>query len=582
MTDYFEVHSRDGAARIGELRLESSRMTPALIDDLIKDGGSLWSSDREVPVGDPSKITVLPHRGMPSGTPTEIQQAFQPEVPDIDNPSAAVVSEVVPDEQVTDVYILSAPQTLVGHAPSFVDAVISLRDQIPADTALYFPSVATPKNIGILCYAGVDLFDTDRVELQGLQGEYLTVDETIELSELEELPCACSACQQPVEEFGRRDCAEHNKNLLTSQLKRIRRYIKRGQLRDYLEGQTRYKQWHTETLRRFDQQWDYLEQRMPVIRDAEITAATDDTLNRVEIQRFASRVINRYQARLDDHPLVLVPCSAKKPYSTSKSHRQFHDAISYRGHIVTLTSPLGIIPNELELTYPAQHYDTVVTGDWSETEINFVTELLTAYLENTDYPEIIAHAPEDGYKPIIDQAVSTDNVTYTVDGHPTDEQSLANLSAALDGIESYRRERRRKATIQAIADYMFGPGAGDVLFDQIEVQGRYPGLRAINGDGTQLATIVAKYGILSLTLEGAKQWTNSSVPTKYVEIDDFVPHGSVLAPGVVDATDTIRPGDEVIIEGESAFGVGRAEMSGKEMVESIRGVASKVRHIEEQ
>ena len=60
------------------------------------------------------------------------------------------------------------------------------------------------------------------------------------------------------------------------------------------------------------------------------------------------------------------------------------------------------------------------------------------------------------------------------------------------------------------------------------------------------------------------------------------PHGSVLAPGVVAASPEIRPGDEVVIEGPKAFAVGRAEMSGPEMVESSRGIASAVRHVEEQ
>ncbi|PSP82381.1 hypothetical protein BRC78_08615, partial [Halobacteriales archaeon QH_8_68_33] len=33
MTDYFEVHGRDGAARRGELRLASPVSTPALVTD---------------------------------------------------------------------------------------------------------------------------------------------------------------------------------------------------------------------------------------------------------------------------------------------------------------------------------------------------------------------------------------------------------------------------------------------------------------------------------------------------------------------------------------------------------------------
>jgi archaeosine synthase len=74
----------------------------------------------------------------------------------------------------------------------------------------------------------------------------------------------------------------------------------------------------------------------------------------------------------------------------------------------------------------------------------------------------------------------------------------------------------------------------------------------------------------------------SDAPTRRVEIDGFVPHGSVLAPGVTDADDDVRVGDEVVVEGPAAFAVGRAEMSGPEMAESSRGVATTVRHVTER
>jgi len=51
MTDYFEIHERDGAARLGELRLDSPLTTPALADDVTRDAGSLWNAERDAPAG---------------------------------------------------------------------------------------------------------------------------------------------------------------------------------------------------------------------------------------------------------------------------------------------------------------------------------------------------------------------------------------------------------------------------------------------------------------------------------------------------------------------------------------------------
>ncbi|MDY6818381.1 MAG: archaeosine synthase subunit alpha [Halobacteriales archaeon] len=585
MTEYFEVHERDGAARLGELRLADPTTTPAIADELIVDAGSLWSADRPVPEGDEDRLTVLPHRGFPGGTDDEVATSFAVEYPAVDYPSAAVVSPTTVADHDVDAYVLSNAQAIVGHAAAFREAIITVRETIPADTALYLSGVATPRNVATLVAAGVDLVDTDRAVIRGSQGRYLTTEGDYRLEELTELPCSCSAClgAGSIDVFDRDDCIEHNVNALRAALRTVRERIRRGRLRDYLEGQARHEQWCTATFREFDQQWRYLEQRTPVARRADITAASEDTLRRVEIQRFADRVTDRYVDRFDA-PLVLVPCSARKPYSDSQSHGQFHDAIKWRGHIVSMTSPIGVVPQELELTYPAQHYDSVVTGRWSAEEIDFVARVLERYLDRTDYARLIAHVPDEGYRSVVERA-TTDfdgEIAYTVADHPTDEESLANLRAALDGEPRYRKREREHNTVRAIADYQFGEAAGDQLFEDIQTEARYPKHRVLRTDGTQLATLVPTYGLLALTLAGGRQWVASDAPTKRVEIEAFVPHGSVLAPGVTDASAAIRVGDEVVVDGPAAFGVGRATMTGPEMIGSTRGVAVDVRHVEDQ
>jgi len=582
MTDYFEVHHRDGAARVGELRLSDPVRTPTLADDLTVDAGSEWPAGREPPAGSEVEVTILPHRGFPSGTPEEVQDAFAPDYPAVEYPNGVVVSRETAADFGADVYVLSGAQGLVGHAEAFVETITEVRESIPADSALYLPGVATPANVATLAYAGVDLVDTDRAVIKGTQGKYLTSDGEVFFEDLAELPCSCPACQQPADRADREDCIEHNVNALRAELARVRERIRSGRLRDYIEGQARHDQWLTAAFRRLDQQYAYLEQRTPIVRGAEITAASDDTLRRVEIQRFAERVTNRYRNRFDA-PLVLVPCSARKPYSESRSHGRFHDAIQFRGHTVSMTSPIGVVPQELELTYPAQHYDSVVTGRWSTTEIEFVADVLEAYLERNEYPRYIAHLPGD-YLPIVERVEDRLGIDfeYTVDEHPTDTESLANLSSTLAGEPKYRKRERQHNTLKAIADYQFGEGAGEELFDDLRIESRYPKLRAHDADGEQLAALVPNYGTLSLTLAGAKRWLDSDVPTKRAEIDAFVPRGSVLAPGIVDADDDIRPGDEVVFEGPNAVSIGRAEMSGPEMVESTRGIASEVRHTEEK
>lgn len=581
MTDYFEVHERDGPARLGELRLADPMPTPALVDDHIEDAGSLWSEEREIPNGNDAVLTVLPHRSAPAGTASEVTEAFAPEYPSVDFPSAAVISRETAADHGSDAYILSSAPGLTGHAERFVDTIIDVRESIPADTAVFMSGVATPANVAALSYAGVDLFDSDRAYVRGLEGFYLTADGEAFLEDLTELPCACSACQEGLEEFDRERCAEHNVAALETELTRVRERIRAGQLREYLEGQARHEAWLTALFRELDQQYSYLEQRTPLIRRSTLLAASDDSMRRVEIQRFADRVCTRYRNRFEQ-PFVLVPCAARKPYSESQSHGQFHDAIQYRAHKVSMTSPIGVVPQELEYTYPAQHYDSVVTGRWSAEEVDFVSRVLTQYLERNDYPRYIAHIPPGGYRAICERVEDNLGIEfeYTVSDHPTTADSLANLRNALDGESKYMKREREHNTVRAIADYQLGADAGSDLFGEFSVDGWLPSLR-VHGD-EQLATIVPQYGTLAFTLAGANQWLESDIPTKRVEIDPFVPQGSVLAPGVVDATEEIRVGDEVVVDGPRAFAVGRAAMNGPEMQSSTRGIAVEVRHVEER
>ena len=601
MTDYFEVHERDGAARLGELRLADPVTTPALADPFVEDAGSLWADDHEVPDGDERSLTILPHRSFPAGTRAEVRESFAVDHPEGAFPSAAVVDSEGARDVGADAYVLADAQGFVGHGEAFRDAILSAKRSLPADTALLLSGVATPRNVATLAAAGVDLVDGTLARTKGTEGKYLTTDAEHFLEDLTELPCACPACATPRSEFSRADCADHNVNALEAELRRVRERIRAGRLRDYLEGQARHDGWLTAALREFDDQWGYAEERTPVLRDAAITAASAETLDRVEIRRFADRVTSRYRNRFTDQPLVLVPCSATKPYSDSQSHRQFHDAIKWRGHTVSMTSPIGVVPQELETTYPAQHYDAVVTGDWSEDEIGFVAEVLRRYLTRNEYSRVIAHVPADGYREICERVERDPAIDvpfeYTCVDHPTTDESLGELNAALHGEPAYSKRDREHNTVKAIADYLLGDGAGDDLFgaadDDVSIRttGRYPKLQVWGDDpdagrdgepGEQLATMVPQYGTLSFTLAGARRWVASDAPTKRVEIDGFVPHGSVLAPGVVDADDEIRIGDEVVIEGPAAFAVGRAEMSGPEMVDSTRGVASEVRHVDEK
>lgn len=582
MTDYFEVLDTDGPGRVGELRLSASIETPGTIDGQILDGGSLWSGQTEQPTSRSDAVTILPHRSFPPGTPEPVIESFDQPTEQFDGPSGLVVHPATADDLGHDVYVLTTGQDLMGHARHFCDVLSEVRAAIPHDAALYLPGVATASNLPILVYAGVDLVDTDRAAVAGSQGLYFTTSGVVELADLETLPCPCRHCSTSRDTFTREDCQQHNIALLEAELATLRRHIQQGELRDYVSAQVRHEPWLTAALRAFDGDHEFIEPRTPLYRRGSIRATTEDDLLRPEIVRYRERIRERYHNRFRT-PLVLLPCSAGKPYSDSKSHRQFRKAIDYRAHRVTISSPIGVVPQELECTYPAQHYDVPVTGVWSATERSIIGDELRTYLEERSYPRVIAHVT-DAYRELVETAATEVGVeiTFTADEHPTTETSLTTLEETLAGELKYSRRDRRRHTVRALADYQFGQGAGDELFSECSVEAPYPKHRVLGSDETHLATMVPEYGLLALTIAGARNWEASAVPSRLVEIDDFVPHGDVLAPGIVSADPSIRPGDEVIVTGPAAYGVGRARAHGQALEEATRGVAVDLRHVEER
>ena len=158
-------------------------------------------------------------------------------------------------------------------------------------------------------------------------GRYHTRDGVWKAAELVELPCRCENCRE-MAASGRKTelLIAHNLQKLEEELLAVREAIRSETMREYIERQVRVTPEQTTALRLLDREHQYLEKRTPQSRRSTFYANCAESLQRVEVTRFAERVINRYKAPESD-VLLLLPCSAKKPYSLSRSHRLFAESI---------------------------------------------------------------------------------------------------------------------------------------------------------------------------------------------------------------------------------------------------------------
>lgn len=473
------------------------------------------------------------------------------------NQPIAVHPIAPPAPESGDCTLVANWHTALNNPRNYVSWLISLKDSTPPDTAWYAPASALPSTACLLTYSGFDLFDYRAVDLASAQEIFCLPEGEFPISIRDTGVCSCEGCQTG-------DLVKHNRLALDREIALVRHYIGSGRLRELMESRCRVSATQVSILRLLDQNYKFMERTLPVVRSELMLATTSESQNRAEVRRFAERVIERFIPTRTD-VAVLLPCSARKPYSFSQSHRLLMNTVNRRAHELIVTSPLGLVPRELEAIYPAGHYDVPVTGYWDQEECALIADILARYFTVQPYDRIIAHL-EGGALTVAEMAaeICGFDLEVTTHGHPTSPHSLATLDAALEG------ERRMKTdAIKGALSWQFGI---DVDTKGLSLRGRSMQMVVLRGR-QQLFSIDARTGLFRPTFEGWKL-----IPKGYrVKIDAFVPQGDVLAPGVLDCDPRIREGDEVFVDGPLAQATGRAMMGADEMLRSRRGVAVKVR-----
>ncbi|WP_457750674.1 archaeosine synthase subunit alpha [Thermococcus sp.] len=363
----------------------------------------------------------------------------------------------------------------------------------------------------------------------------------------------------------------------------VRKALETGKLR-YLVENFFHTQYHAGILRIADlEHADYLEKYTPIQKET-VYFISDASIRRPEVRRWHERVAERFAPPKNTELVLLFPCSAKKPYSFSRSHTLYRKAVKEalgstisKVHELILTSPFGVVPREWEWL---AKYDIVVTGHWSEEEIKPAAELLARTLKK--YPKdvpIIAHLDE-AYVDIAKLAgeLSGREIVFTrVENGTTSKESLKSLTETLREfqLEGSKEDRtyRYFENIRKVFDFYFGSGAGKAVLPN---NGHVKGSKMLRlfVDNQQTGTF--REGVISVTPFGMQR-IYDSLRAYWVRID-FDLRGDVFAVGVSEADERIRPNDIVgVVHDEKVVGVGKAVLSGEEMIRAKKGVAVKVR-----
>ena len=452
---------------------------------------------------------------------------------------------------VPSIIILTDAPQLANQKGLLSEALFILRTRFPS-SLIWTPGIGGPDNCAILAWMGVDLFDLARSRHASSLGVILSENGP---REVEESIDEDSSMSSQIIAW---------KNSLAA----TRSAIRQGNLRELVEKQAISSPRSVERLRIHDARMSSLDGSISGL------SRVKGQFHELRCHSYSSRddpLIQDWRQRvsLDHTPpehqskvLVLLPCSATKPYRLSASHKRFSRSITSNAvHEVIVTAPLGLVPRELEDIWPAGNYDIPVTGDWDSDELIVIRKMISEYTSRNNYLRIINHSGIE----ITSESLEIIDTRKGLTAGST--EALENLNQIIEqSVEEFnlinvKESKHRLGKLRALSRFQHGT---DKWLDGTGIQGRPP-IFTIRKDGTQLALWNPRLGRFSFTKACLPLLEESGEFPEAHLMPGFDWRGDLFSSNVIDFKGSIRIGDEILVYQDNLLiGSARAEAAGWE------------------
>ena len=451
-----------------------------------------------------------------------------------------------------------------------VDVVMHSMEHLPDNVPRHLMGAGHPMIFALCAAMGCDLFDSAAYVLYAEDDRLLSTRGTYKLENLTEMPCSCEVCCKytpdelralPKEERVQL-IAQHNLAVSLGELRTVRQAISEGSLMELVEERCRVHPALLDGLRQLGNYTEDLEYYNPSSKNSAFFYTGPESLQRPEIRRH----IQKIRQMPKKSTLVLVP-PTRKPYSKNLSGKlgRFYVYGEEKEidlddcDFMVLDIPFGLIPLDMDEVYPLSQNDAPRNMDTDS--IEFIEDCLAEFSEY--YNQVLIH--------------------QSIANHYGFDFSIIHPQS--DEIKYVKDDIRK---IKAIADYQFGVGAGDALFDgkiKIEKSKKTGKIRHISSDGKLVANMRASDSFLVLTKDGGRKLhAATEYPQNRVVVNQdsepFTRDGkSVFCQFVVDCDDNIRANDEVLIvnEDDDLLAIGKALLNKREIESFNNGQAIKTR-----
>ena len=475
------------------------------------------------------------------------------------------------EEQPEIIAIVDALQ-LANHPNKLVTAISAIRVTFPS-SLIWCPGIGGPDNLAILSWFGVDLFDFTRSRQAESMGYILTQD----------------GPRKPHAEYGESCDFLNQVDYWSKELSAVKIAIENGSLRALVEKRALNSPRLVEHLRHHDRLMraalsdeiatsELLSKESSsvckLVKGAPLRRfVKDGTILRCNsaisrqdplIADWIHRIDTKYRTPKEQSKvLILLPGSARKPYSMSQSHRRFRRNLRHRPlHEVMVTAPLGLVPRELEELWPAGHYDIPVTGDWDKEEIDNIRNLVKSIVANNEYELVINHSGID----LEISEIGVETIDTRIGESAGSKSSLERLNLASEEAaerfySGYRMSEKQHLLIKmkAISRWLHN---NDDWLAEAHVGGKPPRWKILRGK-EQLAMWHPRDGRFAFA-KGTLEMLAESKTLSEVHLNDGPKlGGDIFSPMIKKVAGDVRIGDEILL------------FRGGQLIGSARSIASK-------
>jgi 7-cyano-7-deazaguanine tRNA-ribosyltransferase len=296
-----------------------------------------------------------------------------------------------------DIYALGSPTEVMEQYlfPDLTDMIVAAKTNVPSSAPFHLFGAGHPFMFAFAVALGCDLFDSAAYILYARRGRYLTSAGTLHLADMEYFPCGCGACGNATPDQVRsrpliertRFLAEHNLSACLQEIETVKEAIVEGRLWELIEVRCRGHPSLLEGLRRIGEHKAHVAGTAPSTKRKGVFFFDSTSLQRPEYVTYLERLVRGYEPPKGATTMLLMPTTRRGPNDRAGILMERVE-FGRNVHICLYCPPYGIVPSELQDTFPFMHTEFPAEPD--DGTIKAMAEAVRIYLvKNKAYESLV-------------------------------------------------------------------------------------------------------------------------------------------------------------------------------------------------